>query len=304
MNGKIIQNVFNFQIDISYNQNHQIYKYISNLAYNNNCYFNNNFAIPTNMFNRIDYTNYLINCDISVFNNISKHIKKYKSNVIINNNIRNCEITLDNKNTTQLQSLIHKLSCSQNKYEFIIDLLITIRNKIIDTKTLALTYYFLGLQEWFSITVLGILHKLYYTDLSCTFILGEYIKIIPNELIKMNNNELHNYLRKEYSSHSILYIINNDTLYLYDPDNYEDYTLLLPKITNVLNINKYTTINTSSIQEKYDDSYCIFYCIKFMLDIIEEFANSMILDDVLNKLIYKHEIMKKNDIIIFANKLI
>lgn len=164
-------------------------------------------------------------------------------------------------------------------------------------------YHFLSNLEWFHMLVTLILYDEHIGSKNMSqkysLVFGE-INMIEYEYIHTYSLfELKTLFTHDYMSHSVLYVIGKDILYVYDPDDLSDSdddkfnsldslnyildfsSIIFPDYNHDLIIDKlkYAQICneciTKSIQTITNDQYCIFHCIWFVLRLIDSLSHRM-----------------------------
>lgn len=285
----IIKNIYELHMNISFDNKHIIYKHISKQCKNNHIIFDNNIVIPINGYNRYDYGLHIIKnfylygklllVDRTHMYNkkmldIMTQLSKDDLNMIMIND--KCDFS------DELYSKIHKLNYIYNKKiqsgDFNIIILWIYKKylllnkwyisnkKFLDTETIISLYYFLGTIEWVHIYILILLlnnHKK-------RIVIGENLLFDCNDLQTLTSTKLNDYFNNEYTSHTVIYMMNNINISLYDPDYVKDDTDDKIKILEKFLELKYIPLCIStSIQEKTDDNYCIFHCIRIISYILK-----------------------------------
>lgn len=315
MNGKLVHKIHDFQMNISYDQNHRLYQYLSKYTKQNNIMFDNNLTICSNIYDRVDYTlqliqnkrfsEYIRTCmegvDTSITYEDSLH--RLMSDNIINKiqgtNFLSC-----------IKILMTRFRDSHNRIGFIFHCIDLVREKINTPSEISAIYYFLGLHESFHLMIANILYKMIAKqDHHIKLILGEQILINPLELLTLDINEMAEYFTNEYDSHSVLFIISGNNMYYYDSDLCKTAIRTrmegLDRIKNVFDCNTVHLFDVGTPeQESFDDSYCIFYCIRMIITITQSrvFSN-LNLNDMKQLMIIVKEnnrLSNSNDIIKFA----
>jgi hypothetical protein len=170
-------------------------------------------------------------------------------------------------------------------------------------------YHFLSNLEWFHVLITLIMCEKQFESKSLSrkysLIFGEKNLIEYEYIHTYSLIELKTLFTQDYMSHSVLYVIGKDILYVYDPDGSDDfddnkfnplkmlnYIIDFPLIkssnlssNNIcdLNIDKLEFIEicekciTKSIQTVTNDQYCIFHCIWFVLKLVK------ILNHIMNR---------------------
>ncbi len=142
------------------------------------------------------------------------------------------------------------------------------------------TLLFLGTLEWFHLLVIRMMvdQQRESSDNRCLLISGEETEIEYEYMCMFSMQEIKDFFTSEYNSHATVYLIHRDHITMFDPDedNKKDdkkddvkYDILIDKLCTVLE-KEYIHMNLCpSIQTLTDDQYCIFYCIDFILKILE-----------------------------------
>jgi len=281
-----MKDINNLHMNISFNNNHTIYKYLTTECKKNNIYFNKKIVIPLNEYNRYDFSLYIMK-DIFYYRKVllQKNILYEKKiindfSLLCNNNIIDV-IKKDNcKFNDTLIHIIHKFNKTYIdllKYKNINILIKWIYNRYlilykwykyfdvkIDINFILGLYYFLGTLEWFHIYILKLILK------PNQIVIGDNLLFNCTDLQILTTTELHKFFINEYSSHSTLYLIGNNYITLYDPDYIKHSSDNKIHILNkLLDIIYYPLLIPVSIQEKTDDNYCIFHCIRIIEYIIK-----------------------------------
>jgi hypothetical protein len=182
-------------------------------------------------------------------------------------------------------------------------------------------YHFLSNLEWFHMLVTYVMCKDIFSATKSTnpdkyaVIFGERNMIEYEFINTYTLTELKNLFSSEYISHSILYIVGNDLIYMYDPDESDDEELdPTDAIAYILDFKKNTTQNENKIegqtkmqqdiqlvqlcpvQSLTDDQYCIFHCIWFLLRLIGTFDGEMTLEKFSKFIEHINKINKKTTI--------
>ena len=177
------------------------------------------------------------------------------------------------------------------------------------------TLYFLGLLEWFHLLVIDTLYCQINkkTNDVCTIVWSEENMIELENLSDLSIDEIRNYLICEYSSHSTLYMIDQNNISIYNPDddyNYGNDNLPVERLCKFMS-KKYLLIESDeSIQSIIDDQYCIFHCVNFLLRFVNAIdISANIYSEKTLKIFMKYvddmnQITKKSDIHTFIKDLL
>ena len=273
-----IKNIYKLHTDISFNNEHIIYKYLTTECKKNNILFDKKIIIPINYYNRYDFGIHIMN-DIQFYGKIilydkSKHIHLPNINVISKHKYTNdIGSGFDAKMKTIIQTIDKKYNRLLTEHNDINVIIMWVYNNYsvlykwyklnddsLDIYTVIGLYYYLGTLEWFHIYILKILLSKNNTQNRIVF--GDNLLFKCNELQQFTHTELRSFFNNGYLSHSVLYMFSPTHMTLYDPDyvvNESDNKIdILEFLLNIV----YCPLNILyPIQEKTDDNYCIFYCI-------------------------------------------
>lgn len=314
---KIIKNIYNLHMNISFDNEHKLYKYLEKECQMNSILFNKQLVIPINNYKRYDfglhimkyftfYKNILFNC-INSNNEYFYDMMK----ISCHENILEIIHKDNNEFNEEIINIIQQLNETYNKlietYTDFNDIILWVfdkyelihnwyqcYNNTLNINNIISMYYFLGTLEWFHIYILKILLA-NYTNTNI-IIIGDKLLFNCYELQTLSDNDLRIFFKDGYLSHSVLYLISSDFMTLYDPDykqNESDNKINI--LETILNVSYYPLKLSISIQSKTDDNYCIFHCIR-----IVEYVNKLNITfdnigfDILNNYI--------NDLIITTNE--
>lgn len=287
--------IHKIHMQISYDQDHNIYRYVENII-NSSCFkFDRKNIITINRFKRFDTGLQIINGHIDLL--------RFDANILSNNEkilllFNKCnkdhlkkQIENDNKKMSKafaddslkfIHEMINEYECTKNigfikTIEWIINKYLAINVSapsrfLIDTNKIIIMIYVLGLIEWFHIMIFN--YNFNSLESLNKMILCEIFDIELDLLLDYDIDNLKEFLKNEYCSHSVVYIFDNKNMYVFDPDlsisKKDDENLMnsYDRLCHILNRkNKSLDIVLKNpIQTLIDDNYCIFHCIEFMLN--------------------------------------
>jgi len=373
-----IQKVHNLHMDVSYDQDHPIYKYIERCADKSKSFrFDRKCTISINRFQRYDMSTQLLKKTIfpskeSFFHQFQKstldqNLVKFlldsiqmstlpddktvdkTVNKTVSDSYDGDVIEMSNHLNKQTDIRVRELikqyedHVQDNPYPLIICEWIYDKYHILTTMyedednhesdsisnteeyipselnvIFISTLLFLGTLEWFHLLVIRMMvdQQRKSSNNRCLLISGEETEIEYEYMCMFSMQEIKDFFTSEYNSHATVYLVHRDHITMFDPDednkkNRNDfdalkYDVLIDKLCTVLE-KEYIPMNLyPSIQTLTDDQYCIFYCVDFILKILE-----MIDDDYSAKSLKKfmefmkniNKITKTADIRTFAKTL-
>lgn len=289
-----LKHIHKIHMGVSYDCNYCIHRYVEHIVNStSSCFkFDRKSIFSINCFKRFDMSFQIINSnlDLKFIKNIFSKIENESIHTLFNLCTKQhllMLLSLDIPNNNEFNAYVNdiineydnikcdiknKVNWIIDKYSIIIDIFNhNIKHNIIhNTKYIICIIYFLGMLEWFHFAIID-----YYCSQSHSnslLILGEIIDMDYVPLIDYDFDELYEFLREEYCSHTIVFIIDRNMLFIYDSDydsafdciNNDMYDRLCNVIHKSNKIPEFI-LNKSSIQSLTDDQYCIFYCINFIL---------------------------------------
>lgn len=286
-------------MDISYNHNNKIYRYIEAVINSSPRFkFNRKNVISINKFKRFDIglqiltglQNVQNSVDLSNIQINEKLLsmydqcdKKYLLRQIVNDE-RKLFRGFSVKENRLIYEMIDEYECVRkfgfirtiewifHNYSMIIDCIHT-QSKIDTIKQIIVPFYVLGSLEWFHITIIINNVNANYDSNFTSLILCDIYDIETDLLVDYTIDDLKDFLKNEYCSHSVVFIIDNVNLYVYDSDRsdeieddnslmnaYNRLTYMLDRTNRSLDI-----VLKDPVQTLTNDNYCIFHCIEFMM---------------------------------------
>lgn len=300
-----MQNIHDTHMKVSYDQNHPIHIYVEDcINQSQNFVMDRTLTISMNRFNRYDMSlcflkNQIYKTKESFLDSLENHYFLKNTNISFDH-IDDLYTTIENDKQyltkqfnplvidvieTLIKSYERIINCSNSFVSlcqwiyYLYDELKNIKalkdhgNMEDDKKNKYIgTLYFLGLHEWFHLLVIEVLYCSIdkKTNNVCTIIWGEENMIELENLMDLSINEILTYLDCEYSSHSTLYMIDQNNILIYNPDDCDDpfFETKKDKLCKILS-KKYLLIRSiQSIQSVTDDQYCVFHCIDFVLRLV------------------------------------
>lgn len=278
-------NIHQLQIDLSNNNNHELYNQIKNVLESKNIGFNSKMIITINqtIINKKKYCNF--DSMVDSYNDFSKYREIISSptflkwlNILENDNslinFQKANQLLDNTSSLSINNIIDNFDqVYLNKQNLSLFMLF---------ETFHLAYYLTRLE-------LESILKYQYTFVlksAQTYLIPNQIEFLEWEYDQMKS--IKDTYTTDYNAHCQLLIFNNmnKTIYFYDPDIID--ILDLSKISQLSNYIGYTFTyqNIKSIQEITDDNYCIFYCLCIMI-ILSNDMNSQLNYETIEKISIK-----------------
>lgn len=288
----MLSKIHKIHMDISYNNNNEMFKNIGKYVAINGAHFINNFCISFNKKNNFDLTfefakNKILHKYVTEFvnSNINESlcmsspcdvIIKHHKNELINSHLckfleeYNEQLYLykSNKNTWEMMYYVY--------WKFIYPLYEWYNscNTINDIYYLCALIEFVSRIEWFHFNVhVIIVKKLMIETEKNMYMFGNINQVIMHDLYLLHeNDELKSFIKEEIPSHCIAFIVRKNKCTMYDPDNTaKKIKIQIKKLLVYINLNiEFEFINVEHpIQTITDDNYCIFHCIFMIFDMIQ-----------------------------------
>jgi hypothetical protein len=287
-------------MDVSYDQDHPIYKYIERCANKSKSFkFDRKCTISINRFQRYDMSTQLLKKTIfpskeSFFEQFQKSIldqdlvkflldsiqMSTDAHMNVSDSYDGDVIEMSNHLNKQTDIRVRELikqyeGCVRDDHDESDPNPISNTEEYIPSELNVIfisTLLFLGTLEWFHLLVIRMMvdQQRESSDNRCLLISGEETEIEYEYMCMFSMQEIKDFFTSEYNSHATVYLIHRDHITMFDPDedNKKD-DILIDKLCTVLE-KEYIHMNLCpSIQTLTDDQYCIFYCIDFILKILE-----------------------------------
>jgi hypothetical protein len=137
-------------------------------------------------------------------------------------------------------------------------------------------YHFLSQLEWFHMVMTTFLCRDTLKKIKDTESLKKYAVIfgernlIEYEFIDTYSiDEIRDLFSSCYASHTTLYLIGKDLIYMFDPDESDEEIDSIDALSYMFDIEKLNIEFHNPIQSVTDDQYCVFHCIMFVLKLID-----------------------------------
>jgi hypothetical protein len=326
-----MQNIHDTHMEVSYNQDHPIHIYIEDYVnQSQNFVIDRTFIISINRFDRYDMSLCFLKNQIyqtkESFIDSFKHYCLKESNIQYNH-VNEIYRMIENDKQYLIkhfnQSIIDIIESLVKLYEGIVnqsninifewiyrlyDELKNIKNDDGGINKYIGTLYFLGLQEWFHLSVIDRLYNRINkkTNNICTIVWGEENAIELENLSDLTIDEIMNHMNHEYCSHSILYMIDKNNISIYDPDYDYQNPSIEGKEKRLCNFMSKKYLSFQSIT---DDQYCVFHCIDFLFKLVDAISVSSsaysekTIKIFMNYINEVNQISKKSDIHTFIKNL-
>lgn len=154
---------------------------------------------------------------------------------------------------------------------------------------------FLGLIEWFHLLVIKmtVMTERENNDNKCLIVLGEETVIEYEHMTSYSIHVIVEFFTSQYNSHSIVYLISDKYISVYDPD--VDKGKIATQIDQLCGVTftQYLSIELiPSIQSLTDDQYCIFHSINFILRLVEMIDEEITPEKISNFMKYIQQLNK------------
>lgn len=286
---KSITNIYNLHMSLSFDNDHKLYKSLEKQCKTNNILFDKKLVIPINNYNRYDFGLYIMK-DITFYDKLLSDNKininnKYFYDIMKCSCYKNILELIEEDTNNYNDIIINVIQLLNNTYNKLLsdntdfNIILSwvydkytllyqwykLNDDVLDMDNIIGLYYFLGTLEWFHVYILKILLGNNMDTNTNIAIIGDNLLFNCYELQSLNDAELRIFFKDKYSSHAVLYLIGSNFITLYDPDYIEDESgNKIDILESLLNVKYYPFELSIAIQDKTDDTYCIFHCIRIL----------------------------------------